>query len=151
MGTLRSFLARPRSDKTLLFCALGWLGAVRASLSLLRFRRTRRWLQRIGSGARGAASDPELDLGRVRWAISAASRLLPGTRCLAQALAGQVLLARRGVPTSLRIGVERSSEAMSAHAWLEQDGRVVLGEARPDEFTPLSDLDGRSSTGSPLE
>lgn len=150
MGTLRRFLARPRSDKTLLFCALGWLGAVRVSLALLRFRRTRRWLQRsgrtgrTGRSASGAASDPEPDLRSVRWAVSAASRLLPGTRCLAQALAGQVLLARRGVPTSLRIGVERSSGAMSAHAWLERDGRAVLGEARPDEFTPLSEFDGVS-------
>ncbi|MEE8469670.1 MAG: lasso peptide biosynthesis B2 protein, partial [Planctomycetota bacterium] len=118
MGKLRRFLARPWSEKTLLFCALGWLGAVRSSLALLRFHRTRRWLERGGRGGRGAASDPEPDLRRVRWAVNAASRLLPGTRCLAQALAGQVLLARRGVPTSLRIGVERSSEAMSAHAWL---------------------------------
>ena len=145
MGTLRKFLARPRSEKTLLFLALGWLGAVRASLTLLRFHRTRRWVERIGRGGRGVAPDPEPDLRRVRWAVGAASRLLPGTRCLAQALAGQVVLARRGVPTRLRIGVGRSSGEVSAHAWLERDGRVVLGEARPDEFTPLSEFDGVSN------
>ena len=145
MGKLGRLLARPWSEKTLLFLAWGWLGAVRASLTLLRFRRTLRWVERIGRGGRGAAPDPELDLRRVRWAVGAASRLLPGTRCLAQALAGQVVLARRGVPTRLRIGVGRSSGAMSAHAWLERDGRAVLGEARSDEFTPLSEIDGVSN------
>lgn len=144
MGTLRSFLSRSRSEKMLMLAAIGWLGAVRASLVVQRFHRTRRWLERRGSHARAAVPDPDLELQRVRWAVSRASRLLPGTRCLPQALAGQVLLARRGVPVNLRIGVGHGEEGFAAHAWLERDGKTVLGEARPGEFTPLSKFDGVS-------
>jgi len=47
---------------------------------------------------------------------------------LAQALAIQVLLERRGYPTQLRIGFTRSKGGqMSAHAWVECEGRVVIG------------------------
>jgi hypothetical protein len=49
---------------------------------------------------------------------------------LAQALATQVLLERRGYPTQLRIGfTSYKGGQMSAHAWVESQGRVAIGGA----------------------
>ncbi|MBI4421387.1 MAG: lasso peptide biosynthesis B2 protein [Gemmatimonadetes bacterium] len=78
---------------------------------------------------------------RVSWAITAASRRLPGTTsCLAQALVAERMLRRRGHTPELRIGVrhgpmpqsERRSALrkapLDAHAWVECDGVVVVGQ-----------------------
>jgi hypothetical protein len=49
--------------------------------------------------------------------------------CLTQALATQILLGWRGHPTHLRIGVAYSETGqLQAHAWIESDGQIVVGE-----------------------
>jgi hypothetical protein len=51
---------------------------------------------------------------------------LPGdTRCLTRSLVLVRLLGRRGIPTTLIIGVQAAPE-FSAHAWVELDGRALL-------------------------
>jgi hypothetical protein len=51
---------------------------------------------------------------------------LPGdTRCLVRSLVLVRLLARRGVPARLIIGVTRTGP-FAAHAWVERDGRALL-------------------------
>ena len=60
-------------------------------------------------------------------------------RCLTRALALQRLLARRGWPASLHVGVRRDRGALLAHAWVELDG-AVLGDS-PEHvatFVPLA-------------
>lgn len=82
---------------------------------------------------------------RVVWAVSAASRRLPRTgNCLAEALATQVMLGRRGYAAALRIGVARNGKGeFIAHAWLEADGKVLIGGMQsPSRFVPLPPLEG---------
>ena len=51
------------------------------------------------------------------------------------ALAGFVLYRRHGIEAQLRIGAKQSvNEGFGAHAWLEHDGEVLVGN--------LPDLDG---------
>jgi len=45
--------------------------------------------------------------------------------CLVRSLALQAMLRRRGVETSLRIGVRKVETALEGHAWLEHDGRPI--------------------------
>ena len=62
---------------------------------------------------------------------------LPGT-CLSRSLALEYLLARQGIGSQLQIGVRRAADALSAHAWIEVDGRALNdtpGVHR--EFAPL--------------
>lgn len=60
--------------------------------------------------------------------ISVASSLIPCSTCLSQALAGQILFAMNGHKTTLHIGVSKKPETgFEAHAWLCQNGEVVLG------------------------
>jgi len=48
--------------------------------------------------------------------------------CLVQALAGQHWLAQRGIVSEIVVGTaKRAGGSFESHAWLRQDGRVVLG------------------------
>ena len=71
--------------------------------------------------------------------MSAAARVVPGRTCLTDALAADVMLCRRGHPSTLRLGVRKHAGAavpVEAHAWVESDGAIVAGElATLDEYS----------------
>jgi hypothetical protein len=65
----------------------------------------------------------------IAWAITTAARYVVRSRCLTEALAAQWLFAWFGRPTLLRIGVAKANDkTFVAHAWLESEGCVILGE-----------------------
>ena len=76
-------------------------------------------------------------------AVKAVSRFVPKATCLTQALAASLLIRRSGQSSELRIGVAKDDNSrLIAHAWLEKDGRIILGRL-PDqrrfiELTPNS-------------
>ncbi|MEG4292377.1 lasso peptide biosynthesis B2 protein [Microcoleus sp. C2C3] len=128
MKRLRKFLSLTPSDRVLLINALLLLGAIRLGLKLLPFETLRRFLARIAQPIRTLQEAEKASVDKVAWAVMVASHYIPGARCLAQALATQVLLERRGYPTQLRIGFTRDKGGqMSAHAWVESEGRVAIG------------------------
>jgi len=61
------------------------------------------------------------------WAVKASSRFVPCATCLTQAMAARMLLSIYGHKADLRIGVLREDDDLKAHAWLEKDGRVLIG------------------------
>jgi Transglutaminase-like superfamily len=66
-----------------------------------------------------------LRLGR---AVTRVLAVLPyDPRCLGRSLVLTALLARRGIPATLVIGVR--PEPFAAHAWVEHDGRPLLQPA----------------------
>ena len=82
------------------------------------------WLARAGPPYRAA---PESD--RIGWAVRVWAHSLPGAgTCLANALAAEAMLASYGHGPELRIGVTKDDGALSAHAWVERDGEVVIGD-----------------------
>lgn len=65
---------------------------------------------------------------KIIWAVMVASRYLPGrVKCLARALTTQVLLEGHGYQAQLRLGVVKSEQGLEAHAWVESQGRIVIG------------------------
>jgi hypothetical protein len=99
--------------------------------------RLRRVLGRLGLLAPDAAgaANPLL----IGWAVSVVGRRVLGAPCLAQALAGEVMLRRRGQAAEVRIGVARSEDGrLLAHAWLESRGRVVVGGADTSSYAVLA-------------
>lgn len=74
---------------------------------------------------RPTACRAALAVDRVAWLVSIAARYAPGARCLAVAVVTARLLARQGTPATLRIGIARDGARLSAHAWLEREGRVL--------------------------
>jgi len=71
-------------------------------------------------------SDPLPFAWRIQKLVYLASRLhwLKMT-CLIKACTLQKMLSRRGIPSELRIGMNRSGAAISAHAWVEVMGQAV--------------------------
>ena len=138
MQHVRNFLHLPSADRRLLIQSVFLLGAIRVGLWLLPFKTLRQFV------ARAAQVTAQVPADRVTWAVTVASRYVPGASCLTQALATQVLLGRFGHPTSLRIGVARGAGGeLQAHAWVESRGRIVLGGVEaPVSYTPLPPLDG---------
>ena len=82
-------------------------------------------------------------LSYVRWIDSAARRHILPTRCLHRSLLLHRWLQRDNLPSDLRIGVRLEGDAISAHAWVEIDGRVLNDlPAHVAEFVPLRDPTG---------
>ncbi|HVC21763.1 MAG TPA: lasso peptide biosynthesis B2 protein [Vicinamibacterales bacterium] len=134
---LFKFLALPAADRRLLLRALVVMTGVWVTL---RFRAWPAAELRLGRRTRvGAPRDPAraVPIARLRWAVLTVTQAVFPASCLVQALALQILLARHGWPSQLRLGVSSASGApFGAHAWLECDGAVVIGAA-PAGFTPL--------------
>jgi hypothetical protein len=124
---LRKFLQLSSSERSLLMAAFVSLGLIRVGLKVWSFQRLRDLLARFSRPVSWLQSADSASVGRVVWAVRATSPYLRAI-CLPQALAVQVLLARRGCPSQLRIGFTRSKGGqMSAHAWVECQGQVVIG------------------------
>ncbi len=144
----RRFFAVSGSDRRLVAEAAALLVLIRAGLRIVSFPTLQRLLDRRAKprggqthiSGRGSASEP---VNRVAWAVSAVARRLPGrTTCLAEALAAVTMLRRRGHAPELRFGVQdrgNGSKPLAAHAWVECDGRSVIGELENQaEYTVLS-------------
>lgn len=83
---------------------------------------------------RGEEAAAEREVARrVSWAVQAVGRYLPErVVCLPQAMAAQRMLARRGVATTLYLGVKQDAAkagGMGAHAWLRAGNFLVTGKA----------------------
>lgn len=162
MRRIRRFLGLAPVDRRLLLTASIVLVGVRIGLSLFSFqtvvRVLRTTLRRYRKDGLHAHQPP---VHRIVWAVEVASRHIPGTQtCLVKALTAQGLFDRYGYPTDLRIGVARRTdgdenrdgtgsgsgsgdERMVAHAWVECDGRVVIGDLEDlSRYTPLPPFEG---------
>jgi hypothetical protein len=128
MERLRKFFLLPATERLLLARALTFLVTMRFALWLIPFR-TLRW----------TLASPAHDLfsaERVAWAVQAASRYVPRATCLTQALALHVLLKRAGLQSRIRIGVAKE-EQFESHAWVESQGKVVIGDCGLERYTPI--------------
>ena len=118
MSLVARISALDASDTRVLGSAALRLIAWRIALGLLPFRVVHGMLMR--STVRGSARiKPE----RAAWAIAAAARRMPGTKCLARSFALLSLLRAYGADGEVRIGVMRSgARGMAAHSWVESGG-----------------------------
>lgn len=126
--------SRPVRRRWLLGNAVFKLAVASAGLRLLSFRRIRAF---INSRPSRPQREPRYSPDEVARALERGSRYVAGSTCLVQALAGQWLLQREGYAPQLRIGVSKS-EGFEAHAWLELEGKVVIGGPEESErFRPF--------------
>ena len=145
MDRLRRFLRLPNSDRWLLVKVTCLLGATRVALKLLPFQTVYRYMNRSGQPVRSSNQRSMPDAVRISGAVNKAGRYFLGEdSCFPQALVGEMLLKRSGFPATLRIGVVKDEDgSLHAHAWVERDGKVVIGGPihRVEKYTPLPDLD----------
>lgn len=122
---LRRVRELPASDRWLLLRLWWLLLSVDVALRLSSLRTLRRLIPTVRDDEPWQAGDFEQADRLCRLAAVAGRHQLYPMRCLVQALAVELMLARRGRAVELRIGVRRDDERVAAHAWLERGGRVL--------------------------
>ena len=133
---LAKFFRLSFSDQRLLMrAALAVVSAKLAirTLSLPAARAAVTRLERLGWIVMSARAD------RIVWAVETAGGAIPGMKnCLVQAVAAEAILIRAGHPCKLRIGAAKNGpRELIAHAWLESEGRVLIGDFELDRYAPL--------------
>jgi hypothetical protein len=137
LAACRRFLELSTADRTLALESAALLVFVRGGLSILSFDRVRRLLEQHSAFRPLIGTDVRrLTPMRIASIASGVARRLPGrSTCLVDALVVHALLRRRGYEPELCLGVRRHADdvgpdstlTMDAHAWVECDGRVVVG------------------------
>jgi hypothetical protein len=133
MGHLSRFLALPAQLQLLLAEASLLLVVYRITVVFIPFRRVQRVTLSLAGRKRGAAQST----AEIGWAVAAAGRQLRIGNCLAQALTAHLLLVRSDHDPDIRIGVARDDDGrFLAHAWVESNGVVVIGDEERGRFEP---------------
>lgn len=141
MRHLRKFWLLPEEERQLQVYVVPLLLGVRFGLYLFPFHKMVRLVNYIGQreGANKVQESQYQEM--VARTVQRASRYLFGkNNCLTQALTSQLILKRHGIDAKLRIGVQKNEKGvMQAHAWVENDGSVVIGGGAVDldRYIPL--------------
>lgn len=131
------------------------LPVIGAALRLWGYRRTHAWMVRLAN-RRNPPIDATREMAQVsRMVAVAASHGLYRANCLRQALAVWWLLERRGIVTTLMMGVRKDEQGFAAHAWVECCGQVLIGgsDARQHYHVmgrPVEGIPNKSSAAKPM-
>jgi hypothetical protein len=139
---INKFRSLPFKEKLLFVESLFLLIALRLGLSLFSFKALLNLLEKV----RQKPDEKILKqhaIDRMAWIINVSSRYLPFSTCLTKALTLQILLARKGLPYSLHIGISKTNGGkLKAHAWLKSEGRIVyLEDLSKYSLLPLNEFD----------
>lgn len=133
------FARMPLLDQLVVIEAATCLAAARFAVARVPFAHLSRVLGALGHESPACAEPAAAAVAtRVRGLLAKAARGLPWrSTCLMQASAGKVMLARRGVPSTLYLGVRRGSTELEAHAWLRVGDLAITGGGG-DDFTVIA-------------
>jgi hypothetical protein len=109
--------------------------AIRLALWIVPFAKLRRVVASVAQTRAPRASRYSAD--QLSWAVRAVSRYVPRASCLTQALVLHILLRRKGLQSRIQIGVSKDAGRFEAHAWVESQDRVVIGDSGLQRYTPL--------------
>jgi hypothetical protein len=133
MSKINTFFKLSSDRKSLFIKSLILIIFIRLSLSLFSFSRVQK-ISEIFS--RSNINQKEtITIKDVVWSVQAVSAYVPRATCLTQAITAQILLSRHNQPSKLKIGVMKDEE-FEAHAWLEIDDKIVLGETE-NKYIPI--------------
>jgi hypothetical protein len=116
---------------------------IRLGLWLLPFRTMRYLVARTARRPSGSQGRERESARQLAWAIERVSRYVPAATCLTQALAALVLFSRAGIEARLHIGVAKDERGrLLAHAWVESEGRTVIGGWELERYRTLAVFEG---------
>ena len=136
---IHKFFWLPHEEKKLLLRAAAVVSSIRIALWLIPFRSLQSMVSQ-GARRRPSASIERAAPPAICQAIETVSRFIPAATCLTQALAAQLLLEREGIPGTLHIGVAIAEDNLKAHAWLEAEGKILIGIRGTQHFATLASL-----------
>jgi hypothetical protein len=121
--------------------AMGALVLAQLIVRGLSFATIARLTGRVEPGSPGHHVDrlpTEPRVRQVGGAINRGAWRLPWhSTCLVRAVAGRLMLRRRGTASSLILGVSTQDGQTRAHAWLVAGGGAVCGGEEAPEFSPI--------------
>jgi hypothetical protein len=142
VSALRKFLGLDRRQQLLLIEAWVYLGAARAALLSVPFKNISRYLgHQLKPEDKIPTSGPTPPMAReIAWAVEVMSRHTPWeSACLAQSIAGKLMLGRRGLASRLSLGLRKDEAGkLAAHAWLQAGNETLIGALGHGTFTVLS-------------
>lgn len=132
MIPFQKFLKHSAANQCFLIEALAWLCWAKLLLLLVPFR----WIAfRLGkqmAESPSAINEAERQVAlRVSWAVQSVAFNLPiGFVCLPQAIAAKWMLRRRGLSSTLYLGLRKGEGLkLNAHAWLRVGDKILTGRA----------------------
>jgi len=141
---LRRVVTLSWGERQLLVTVAVSLVMSRALLTTAGLDRTHRVIDRVVRvlPPNTTIQDPE----EIPWAVNATAECVPlYFSCLMRAIVGERLFAKNGYRTELHLGVTKDT-GFEAHAWVEHDGEVVVGDLDDhDRFQPLDTFQSNGS------
>jgi hypothetical protein len=137
MSRLRSWLRMSWAERRSVLAALLAVAGVRTLLWVLPYRAVVRLVRGTAIPPRRRPPSPPATAERIARDVARVARVVPRATCLVQALAGEWLIVRAGIPVALQFGVVLGERGLEAHAWLECGDRVILGAEEAARFSPM--------------
>jgi hypothetical protein len=131
MRRLRKWMQLSCTQRRLLLRTCLLLFAVRLGLRTLSFRWLWRLTQQLAQPQMRSQSPVSLlsEIDAIVWAVKVASRYAGSSvSCLPRALTTYILMGGAGVDANFRLGVVHTGADLEAHAWVEWNGRVLVGK-----------------------
>ena len=110
---------------------------VELGLRILTFKRLHHLLLKVPLAKHTSPLEEEAVRQTNKMVVLAANNHIFPMTCLRQSLVLQWMLRRRGIDSDVRIGVKKTGDQFSAHAWVEWQGKP-LDPSAVHEFAPLS-------------
>lgn len=140
---IKTAVQAPWDEKWMFFEAFFLCGYVRLALLVIPFRKL---APKLGRHKHETSRDMDWavldDLRKVRRAVNRASLLTPWqSKCFVQAIAGKIMLRKRGFPSTIYLGVckdREKKEGLKAHAWLRSGQLIVTGREGMMAFTVVA-------------
>lgn len=140
LAKIKRFFHLDRDERILFMQAYFILGYTSLMVSIIPLRR---FLKRIGMQGKEStvtiSSETLTELFLVEKAIKRAIKYLPWrSKCFSRAITAKLLLKRKGIPSTLYLGVAKEdSKKMTAHAWVRCGTIIVSGKEEMPKFTPI--------------
>jgi hypothetical protein len=131
----------PNFERRLFWETAALLGVARFAVVAFPFRRIAPYIGKLNAVTPNRAEPQNHEIvDHVSQAVQRASRCMPWkSRCLDQALAAGKILGRRGIGTTLYLGVSEKEEGdLCAHAWLRSGNRIVTGKQENSKFSIIT-------------
>lgn len=128
MARVLRFLSLGHKEKMLILQTIFWLVYFRLGLWMMPTPWCKKWICSDGEPPLPTTGQDNSAAKDIIRAVRECSRYVPRASCLTQALAAKTLLDRHGFQSVLKIGAARNDGKFEAHAWIEIDGRIVLGK-----------------------
>ncbi len=127
MNKIRIFFSSGAHERGMVVRTLFWLWFFRLRNLVLPYRLTKKWMSEEIAIDPSAEMKNDVVIKEVASSVNRCKRYVPGATCLTQALAARAVMRHYGQASNIRLGVAKSDASIEAHAWVEVEGRIVLG------------------------